>query len=117
MIYYAGTIGYLQKTVHPLFKLLRKSKEVERVVLAYLLVLVPKAPVCKFPSSSIRVLIVLEQDLFSPYYSRFLLRTDDIREVKRDKIQLLLKILTPENYGAILREFIVRLSSKDQLLD
>lgn len=47
------------------------------------------------------------QELFSPYYSRFLLRTDDTREVKRDKIRLLLRILTPENYGAILREFIV----------
>jgi AP-3 complex subunit beta len=48
------------------------------------------------------------QDMFSPYYSRFLLRTNDARETKRNKIQLLLQVLNSENYGAILREFIVR---------
>ncbi|KAF9446612.1 hypothetical protein P691DRAFT_761494 [Macrolepiota fuliginosa MF-IS2] len=99
VIYYAGPPPYLQKLPLPLLKLLRKSREIERVVLVYLLIIVPKAP-----------------ELFSPYYSRFLSRTDDTREVKRDKIRLLLRILTLENYGAILREFIDYSDDVDDLV-
>jgi len=45
-------------------------------------------------------------DLFTPYYPRFLLRTDDLRQVKQDKIRLLLRIVNPDTYQVILREFI-----------
>jgi AP-3 complex subunit beta len=45
VIYYAGPPAYLQKTVNPLLKLLHKSREVERVVLVYLLIIVQKMPV------------------------------------------------------------------------
>ncbi|KXN91626.1 AP-3 complex subunit beta-2 [Leucoagaricus sp. SymC.cos] len=89
VIYYAGPPGYLERVVQPLLKLLHKSREVERVVLVYLLIIVQKA-----------------SELFAPHHSRFLLRTDDALEVKRVKIQLLLKILNSENYGTLLREFI-----------
>ncbi|KAF5359621.1 hypothetical protein D9756_003261 [Leucocoprinus leucothites] len=89
VIYYAGPSVYLQKVVQPLLRLLHQSREVERVVLVYLLILVQKSP-----------------ELFSPYHTRLFLRTDDSREVKRDKIRLLLRILNSDNYGAILREFI-----------
>ncbi|XP_006459251.1 hypothetical protein AGABI2DRAFT_177251 [Agaricus bisporus var. bisporus H97] len=89
VMYYAGTTAHLQKMLQPLLKLLHESREIERVVLVYLLVIIPRAP-----------------DIFSPYYSRFLLRTNDARETKRHKIQLLLLVLNSENYGAILREFI-----------
>ena len=47
------------------------------------------------------------QHLFSPYYTRFLVRSDDLPQVKKDKIKLLLNVLTIDNYQGILREFIV----------
>ena len=49
------------------------------------------------------------QHLFSPYYTRFLVRSDDLPQVKKDKIKLLLNVLTVDNYQGISREFIVRL--------
>jgi hypothetical protein len=71
----------------------------------------------RFASISITVLLILManetcmgQALFAPYYARFLLRTDDIRQVKQDKIALLLNIVNPDNLQPILREFIVRIS-------
>lgn len=53
------------------------------------------------------------QAMFAPYYTRFLVRTDDIRQVKQNKIALLLNIINPDNLQPILREFIVRISSHD----
>lgn len=50
---------------------------------------------------------MLLQQLFSPFYSRFLVRTDDIQHVKSDKIRLLLNLFTFENHQGILRELIV----------
>ena len=47
------------------------------------------------------------QHLFSPHHVRFLIRSTDARPVKLDKIRLLLNIINPDNYQAILREFIV----------
>jgi AP-3 complex subunit beta len=110
VIYYAGTQAYLQRILHPLLKLLHKSREVERIVLVYLLRIVPRAPVRRVVLpllTPLKDIDHFEQELFSPYYYHFLLRADDPREVKRDKIRLLLKILNSDNYGAILREFIV----------
>ncbi|GLB40583.1 putative non-SMC mitotic condensation complex subunit 1 [Lyophyllum shimeji] len=89
VFYYAGPPSYLSKIVHPVLRLLSTSKEVERVVLVYLNVISRTAP-----------------NLFAPFYLRFLVRTDDLRQVKRDKIRLLLNIITVENYSAILRELI-----------
>jgi len=48
------------------------------------------------------------QNLFAPFYTRFLVRTDDMRQVKQDKIKLLLNVITIDTYPAILRELIVR---------
>lgn len=45
VIYYAGPPEYLPNLLHPLLKLLHKSREIEQVVLAYLLIVVSKAPV------------------------------------------------------------------------
>lgn len=47
------------------------------------------------------------QHLFAPYYTRFLVRSDDLTQVKKDKIRLLLNVLNTDNYAAIMREFIV----------
>jgi len=35
-------------------------------------------------------------------------RSDDLVQLKKDKIKLLLNVLTVDNYQGILREFIVR---------
>jgi len=41
------------------------------------------------------------------HYTRFLVRCDDLKEVKKDKIRLMLNVVNGENWAAILREFIV----------
>ncbi|TFK40175.1 adaptin N terminal region-domain-containing protein [Crucibulum laeve] len=89
VIYYAAPPSYLSKIVNPLLRLLTTSKEVERVVLVYLLAISKTTP-----------------SLFAPFYPRFLVRTDDMRQVKKDKIRLLLNVLNIDNYSAILRELI-----------
>ena len=42
-----------------------------------------------------------------PHYSRFLIKATDIKKVKLDKLNILLKLLSSENYQALLREFVV----------
>ena len=56
-----------------------------------------------------RLLTIRSQHLFAPYYTRFLVRSDDLTQVKKDKIRLLLNVLNTDNYAAIMREFIVSL--------
>ncbi|KAF8802473.1 hypothetical protein BYT27DRAFT_7112247 [Phlegmacium glaucopus] len=89
VIFYAAPPSYWPKFVHPLMRLLMTSKEVERVVIMDLIIITKSVP-----------------HLFSPYYTRFLVRSDDILQVKKDKIKLLLNVLTVDNYQGILREFI-----------
>ncbi|KAJ6607370.1 adaptin N terminal region-domain-containing protein [Mycena sp. CBHHK59/15] len=89
VFYYAGPSSYHSQIVQPLLRLLHTSKEVERVVVAYILVISRTAP-----------------NLYSSFYSRFLLRTDDLRQVKQDKIKLLLVLANFDTHQAILREFI-----------
>ncbi|PBK79829.1 hypothetical protein ARMGADRAFT_1021326 [Armillaria gallica] len=89
VLYYAGPPSYHAKIVQPLLRLLSVSKEIERVVLAYTLIVASASPA-----------------LFSPFYSRFILSSDDLRQVKIDKIKMMLIIVTFDNYPTILREFI-----------
>ncbi|KAG6828949.1 hypothetical protein H0H87_000222 [Tephrocybe sp. NHM501043] len=90
IFFYAGLPSSLHKIVNPLLRLLSSSAEVERVVLVYLNVISRSVP-----------------GLFAPFYSRFLVRTDDLLQVKQDKIKLLLNIINVDNYPTILRELIV----------
>ncbi|KAF8905058.1 adaptin N terminal region-domain-containing protein [Gymnopilus junonius] len=87
--FYAAPTSYWPKFVQHILRLLVASPEVERVVLVDLLILSRSA-----------------SHLFSPHYTHFLLRSDDLTIVKKDKIHLLLQVLTEDNYPAILREFI-----------
>ncbi|KAJ7773104.1 adaptin N terminal region-domain-containing protein [Mycena metata] len=89
VFYYAGPSSYHPRMVQPLLRLLHTSKEVERVVVAYVLAVSRSAP-----------------NLFSPFYPQFLLRTDDLRHVKQDKIKVLLVLANFDTHQAILREFI-----------
>ncbi|KAJ8509159.1 hypothetical protein ONZ45_g8667 [Pleurotus djamor] len=89
VFYYAGSPKDLAKVVHPLLRLVAGANEVARVVLTY-----------------VHTIAKDNEALFSPYYSRFLVRTDDICRVKLIKVQLLLRLVTPETYSGILREFI-----------
>ncbi|KAH9481592.1 AP-3 complex subunit beta-2 [Psilocybe cubensis] len=89
VLFHAGPYRYWLKFVQPLLRLLDTSKEVERVVLVDLIAICKTAP-----------------ELFSPYYTRFLIRSDDISAVKKDKIKILLLVLTLDNYAAIMRELI-----------
>ncbi|KDQ24603.1 hypothetical protein PLEOSDRAFT_1078678 [Pleurotus ostreatus PC15] len=89
IFYYAGPPSRLSKVTQPLLRLLPGSKEVSRIVLVYISVIARDSP-----------------SLFTPYYARFLVSTDDLRVVKLTKIQMLLHLLTPETYSSILREFI-----------
>ncbi|KAJ7931408.1 adaptin N terminal region-domain-containing protein [Mycena leptocephala] len=87
--YYAGPPSYHSRMVQPLLRLLHTSKEVERVVVAYVLAVSRATP-----------------NLFTPFYLQFLLRTDDLRQVKQDKIKVLLLLANFDTHQAILREFI-----------
>ncbi|KAJ6494718.1 adaptin N terminal region-domain-containing protein [Mycena vitilis] len=89
VFYYAGPPSYHSRMVQPLLRLLHTSREVERVVVAYVLAVSRTAP-----------------KLFSPFYPQFLLRTDDLRQVKEDKIKALLLLANFDTHQAILREFI-----------
>ncbi|KAF8622581.1 hypothetical protein AX15_006925 [Amanita polypyramis BW_CC] len=89
ILYYAGPSSYIQKAVQPLLRLMNQSREVERVVLVYLL-----------------TISRTHREPFIPYYSRFFIRRDDISQVKRDKLQLLMNLLTVENSQAIIHELI-----------
>ncbi|KIK10203.1 hypothetical protein K443DRAFT_126976 [Laccaria amethystina LaAM-08-1] len=89
VFYYGAPTSQLPKIVHPLLRLLNTSPEVERVVVVYLLVITKSAP-----------------GLFAPFYSRFLVRSDDFPQLKKDKIKLLLNVLSVDNYQTVLREFI-----------
>ncbi|KAJ7722558.1 adaptin N terminal region-domain-containing protein [Mycena maculata] len=89
VFYYAGPPSYHSRTVQPMLRLLHTSKEVERVVVAYVLAVARKAP-----------------NLFSPFYSQFLLRTDNLRQVKQDKIRVLVLLANSDTHQPILREFI-----------
>ncbi|KAH7884593.1 adaptin N terminal region-domain-containing protein [Phlebopus sp. FC_14] len=89
VFYYAGSPVSINKIVNPLLRILHVSKEAERVVLAYFTVITRVHP-----------------QLFSSYYTRILVRTDDSEQVKRDKIKTLLNLCNIDNHQALLREFI-----------
>jgi AP-3 complex subunit beta len=111
VFFYAGSVPHLSKAVTPLLRIMQTSTEVERVVLAYLLVICETHSVRRClglaVSSSRAYPRVDSQDLFAPSYTRFLVRTDDASAVKSMKIQLLLRFMNSENHQALLREFIV----------
>ncbi|KAJ7274492.1 adaptin N terminal region-domain-containing protein [Mycena haematopus] len=87
--YYASPPSYHSRVVQPMLRLLHTLKEVERVVVAYVLAVSRSAP-----------------NLFSPFYHQFLVRTDDLRPVKQAKIKVLLLLANFDTHQAILREFI-----------
>ncbi|KAF9065321.1 adaptin N terminal region-domain-containing protein [Rhodocollybia butyracea] len=87
--WYAGPPSAYGKIVRPLLRLLQFSKEVERVTLSYILVLART-----------------EQALFAPHYVRFFLFSEDSRQIKAEKIKLLVYLINYENHQAIFRELI-----------
>ncbi|KAF8121830.1 adaptin N terminal region-domain-containing protein [Boletus edulis] len=89
VFYYAGPPSSTNKVVNPLLRIMHISREVERVVLAYLLIITRAQP-----------------QLFSMQYQRFLVRTDDPSQAKRDKIKVMLNLCDVDNHQALLREFI-----------
>ncbi|CAL1715981.1 unnamed protein product [Somion occarium] len=94
--YYLGPPSEMKKIVSPLLRLLHISPEIERVTLSYILVVARSSP-----------------SLFTPHYTSFLVRTDDIRQVKKDKMQLLRLLISAENHQALLREFIYYADDSD----
>ncbi|KAI0784468.1 adaptin N terminal region-domain-containing protein [Abortiporus biennis] len=97
--YYLAPPSELKKIVSPLIRLLHISPEVERVVLTYLLI------ISKSHSS-----------LLAPSYTSFLVRSNDISVIKRDKMLLLRSVISPENHQALLREFIHYADDSDDVL-
>ncbi|KAK7449763.1 AP-3 complex subunit beta [Stygiomarasmius scandens] len=89
VFFYAGLPSMHTQFVRPLLRLLHVSKEVERVVLAYMLVVTRS-----------------ETGLFADHYKEFFLFADDTRHVKIQKIKLLLRMMNFQNHQAVLREFI-----------
>ncbi|KAG1725360.1 adaptin N terminal region-domain-containing protein [Suillus paluster] len=87
--YYLAPSSMLSKVAAPLLRILSVSREVERVALAYLLVVARSHPA-----------------LFVNYHTRLLVRTDDAEQVKRTKICILLTLCTVDNHQALLREFV-----------
>ncbi|KAJ4488147.1 adaptin N terminal region-domain-containing protein [Lentinula aciculospora] len=89
VFWYAGPLSVHGKVVRPLLRLLQISKVVERVTLSYVLVLARN-----------------NASLFSPHYVRFFMLSDDSRQVKGEKIQLLVCLINYENHQPIFRELI-----------
>ncbi|KAK1233001.1 AP-3 complex subunit beta [Marasmius sp. AFHP31] len=89
VFWYLGLPSDHSKFIQPLLRLLLISKEVERVVLAYVLT------VTRTSSA-----------LFSNHYSRFFVFSEDFVVVRRMKIAILLRLVNFENHQAILRELI-----------
>ncbi|EIW57778.1 uncharacterized protein TRAVEDRAFT_169778 [Trametes versicolor FP-101664 SS1] len=87
--YYLGPSSDLPKIVPPLLRLLHISREIERVVLTNLVLI----------SSSL-------SEVLAKSYTQFLVRADDPRQVKKDKVHLLRSVINVENYPSLLREFI-----------
>ncbi|KAI0073677.1 hypothetical protein K474DRAFT_170602 [Panus rudis PR-1116 ss-1] len=87
--YYLGPPSQTHKIAAPLLRLLHISPEVERVVLAY-----------------IHIVARSNASLFTSHWSSFIVRADDLPVVKKEKMRLLRSVITPENYQALLREFI-----------
>ncbi|OSX59030.1 hypothetical protein POSPLADRAFT_1151272 [Postia placenta MAD-698-R-SB12] len=99
VFYYLGPPSEVSKVVCPLLRLLPTAPEVERVVLAHLGT----------------VLIGIQQAL-SPFYNRLLVRADDVRQVKKDKVRLLCAVISTDNYQPLLREFITYADDTDDEL-
>ncbi|KAJ3763734.1 adaptin N terminal region-domain-containing protein [Lentinula raphanica] len=89
IFWYTGPPSVHGKVVRPLLRLLQTSKEVERVTLSY-----------------IRVLARTDPSLFSSYFVRFFMLLDDSRQVKAEKIKLLVCLINYENHQSIFRELI-----------
>lgn len=87
--YYLAPPSMLSKIGAPLLRLLSVSREVERVALAYLLVVSRSHPA-----------------LFITSHNRLLVRADDAEQVKRIKISVLLALCTVDNHQTLLREFV-----------
>jgi AP-3 complex subunit beta len=117
VLYYLGPPSYWPLFVPHVLRLLTVSREVERVVLADLLIISKKDPVCiSFGFQAMNGLLTRPslntlQDLLALHFTRFLVRCDDLGEVKKAKIRLMLNVVNDENWAAILREFIVRFLS------
>ncbi|KAI6103868.1 adaptin N terminal region-domain-containing protein [Pisolithus croceorrhizus] len=99
VFYYTGSPSSFCKVINPLLRIQLNSRETERVVLPYI-----SAIALEYPH------------LFSPHYAHFLICTNDPRQVKRDKIKVLLKLCTAENHQALLREFIDCADDPDDLV-
>ncbi|KAH9057872.1 adaptin N terminal region-domain-containing protein [Lactarius vividus] len=97
--YYLALPSRHHKIVHPLLRILAVSPEIERVVLAYVLSISHTSP-----------------HLFSSYYTRFVVRTDDSTQVKDIKTRLLRNFVTVDNYQALLREFVDYTDDVDETL-
>ena len=105
---YLGLPSDTKKIVSPLLRLLRMSPEIERVTLAYILSVARSSPVRQhLVHYAIDTNLTCEKTLFATHWNSFLVRTDDTQKVKKDKMQLLRLVLSPENYQALLREFTV----------
>ncbi|PPQ75253.1 hypothetical protein CVT24_007431 [Panaeolus cyanescens] len=89
VFFYVAPPSYWTKFVNPVLRLLLSSKEQERVALTDIYLIAKYTP-----------------ELFSPHFSRFLVRADDPQATKILKIRLLSKLINSENYPTILREFI-----------
>ena len=92
--------------VLPLLRLLHASREVERVVLAYLLIASRTLSV-SYLAGCIRIFAELKQHVIAPHYARCLVRADVVRQTKVAKVRLLRALITPETHPALLREFTV----------
>ncbi|KAJ3781899.1 adaptin N terminal region-domain-containing protein [Lentinula aff. detonsa] len=89
IFWYLGPPSVHSKVVRPLLRLLQVSKEVERVTLSYILVLARTSA-----------------SLFSPHFVHFFMLSDDSRQVKAEKIKLLVCLINYENHQSIFRELI-----------
>ncbi|THH26301.1 hypothetical protein EUX98_g7887 [Antrodiella citrinella] len=87
VFYYLAPPSEIKKMASPLIRLLHVSSEVERVALAYLL-----------------IVSHTQASLLAPHYPAFFVRSDDIRPIKQDKMQLLRIVISADNYQALLHD-------------
>ncbi|KZT73489.1 hypothetical protein DAEQUDRAFT_754362 [Daedalea quercina L-15889] len=113
--YYLAPSSEVPKLVLPLLRLLHASREVERVVLAYLLIASRTLSVSRL-AGGIKFFAERQQHAIAPHYARCLVRADDVRQTKVAKVRLLRALITPETHPALLREFTAYAEDADDAL-
>ena len=107
-MFYLSSGPRIGRAVPALLRLVDSSPEVERTVLPYLFSISCKSPV-RPQRQTIRAFETYThfQTSLSLHYTKFFIRSNDLRVIKLGKLRILRSILNVDNHQILLNEFIV----------